>query len=73
LTKEKLESAFHILDKDGGGTITIEELKLELCGEENKDVDETIWEAIVAEVDEDGNGELDFMEFCTIMQSLVQA
>jgi calcium-dependent protein kinase len=72
LTKEKLENAFNIFDKDGGGTITIEEIKNVLVGEKNKDVDDGVWEHIVAEVDDDGNGEIDFLEFCVMMHKLVQ-
>jgi calcium-dependent protein kinase len=72
LTKEKLENAFNIFDKDGGGTITIEEIKNVLVGEKNKDVDDDVWEQIVAEVDDDGNGEIDFLEFCAMMHKLVQ-
>jgi calcium-dependent protein kinase len=32
LTREKLEAAFTLFDKDGGGTITGDEIKEVLCG-----------------------------------------
>ena len=37
LTKEKLESAFAIFDKDGGGTITIDEIIEVLGGHRDDD------------------------------------
>ena len=34
-------------------------------------VEQEIWDQILAGVDEDGSGEIDFGEFCTMMHKLV--
>lgn len=64
LTHEKLTAAFQLFDKDGGGTISAEEVKEELCGVNGSvQIDDEIWQKIIMDVDTDGNGELDFEEF----------
>ena len=69
LTKEKLQSAFNLFDKDGGGTINATEVKNVLNSGQN--LDEDVWEKIINEVDNDGNGEIDFEEFCEMMQKML--
>ena len=58
LTKEKLLAAFTLFDKDGGGSISADEVKEVLC--QGNPFDDGVWEAVVLEVDKDGNGEIDF-------------
>ena len=69
LSTEKLQAAFSLFDKDGGGTISSEEIKEILCS--GQKIDEKVWEEVIKEVDNDGNGEIDFEEFSTMMQKLI--
>ena len=74
LTMDKLTAAFNLFDKDGGGTISAQEVKNELCGATGGDPaaqDDEIWAKIISEVDNDGNGELDFQEFSYMMNRLL--
>ena len=36
-----------------------------------KSIDDGVWDAVIKEVDEDGNGEIDFQEFKTMMKKLL--
>lgn len=69
LTNEKLEAAFNLFDKDGGGTISATEVR-DVLGV-GKNIDEKIWNDIVMEVDGNGDGEISFSEFKTMMQKLL--
>ena len=59
----------NLFDKDGGGSITPDEIKNILFPGQN--FDDEVWEKVVAEVDEDGNGHIDFEEFSRMMRSMV--
>lgn len=54
--------AFKFFDKDNSGKISIPELK-DALGDQDQDIDDGIWNDIMAEADEDGDGEIDFEEF----------
>ena len=69
LTREKLQQAFCLFDKDGGGSISPEEVRGVLCS--GQDFEDDVWERIVQEVDADGNGEIDFEEFAAMMQKML--
>ncbi|CDW86359.1 UNKNOWN [Stylonychia lemnae] len=69
LTNEKLEAAFNLFDKDGGGSISANEIK-EVLGV-GKNIDEKVWNEIITEVDANGDGEISFLEFKTMMQKLL--
>ena len=69
LSNEKLETAFNLFDKDGGGTISANEVR-EVLGV-GKNIDEKVWNDIVMEVDANGDGEISFSEFKTMMQKLL--
>jgi calcium-dependent protein kinase len=58
LTNEILWNAFQLFDKDGGGTITSAEVKAVL--NPGGEFDEDLWDKILAEVDVDGSGEIDY-------------
>ena len=69
LSNEKLEAAFNLFDKDGSGTISASEVR-EVLGV-GKNIDEKVWNDIVMEVDANGDGEISFSEFKTMMQKLL--
>jgi len=63
---KEFKDAFAIFDKDGGGSITTQELGdvMKSLGQKptNAELD-----TMVREIDADGNGEIDFPEFLTMM------
>lgn len=65
LSKENLNSAFRILDADNSGKITANELKEYLACDNN--VNKDVWEAMIGEVDQNGDGEIDIEEFKNMM------
>ena len=54
LTNEKLEAAFKMIDGDGSGDISIEELK-SIFGD---NIPDNIWKKMISEVDDNGDGEV---------------
>ena len=69
LTDEKLKAAFSLFDMNGDGDIEAKELQ-EIIGENNDIEDNNVWAKMIAEVDLDGNGVIDFEEFKTMMTKL---
>lgn len=65
LSKGRLRAAFNMFDVDGSGSIAAEELRRIL-----KDVDDSQWHDIMKEVDQNGDGEVDFEEFVAMMQKI---
>lgn len=63
---EELREAFSIFDRDGSGSITSKELGIAMRSLGQNPSEEEL-ETMMAEVDIDGNGELDFDEFCDLM------
>lgn len=73
LRENYLNTAFKMLDADGSGKISSEELLKLLAGEEFLDVySQAQLDRAIAEVDENGDGEIDFNEFKQMMQSIAQ-
>ena len=71
LREDYLKTAFQMFDKDGSGSIDRNEIRALLEGEEFKDVySEDQLAAAVAEVDENGDGEIDFEEFLHMMRNI---
>ncbi len=71
LREEYLRTAFNMFDADGSGKIDTNELNRLLSGDEFKDVyTESQLKAAIAEVDENGDGEIDFEEFMHMMRSI---
>jgi calcium-dependent protein kinase len=69
LTDDNLRIVFDKFDKDKSGKISPEELK-GVFGEENKISDE-VWNQIVSEIDDNGDGEISFEEFKEMMMKLM--
>ena len=63
LSRDKIEAAFKAFDKDGSGSISMEELRQIFGGR----VDEEVLHEIVKEADKDSNGEIDLQEFIDIL------
>lgn len=55
------------MDKDGSGAISPEEIKKALGIDDTQD--QTL-EKLMMEIDENGDGEIQFEEFCKMMQQL---
>jgi len=69
-SQEKLHAAFRMFDKDGSGIISADEIRDVLCfGSQNAMSAEAV-DAIIKQVDENGDGEIQFEEFVTMMTGL---
>ena len=66
LTKEKLIAAFKMFDKNSNGSITSDEIKFVLEGGKSN-IPPTIIDAIIKQVDENGDGQISFEEFTHMM------
>jgi calcium-dependent protein kinase len=65
LSQKNLELAFQAFDKDGSGKINIDEI-MQIFN--NKDInDKSVFEKIVKEADENGDGEISYEEFRDLM------
>lgn len=64
--EDRLRDAFAHFDTDGDGMISREELKISLA---KMCINDEGIDDIIAEVDKDGNGQIDYMEFCTMMRN----
>ena len=70
LNEKNLSATFEMFDKDGGGTISAQEIA-QILGH-NLSKDEKVWNDIVKEVDLNGDGLIDFIEFKTMMKKFTQ-
>lgn len=68
MSQSNLEAAFNMFDKDGSGKISSEELKAML--DTHSEVSEEVWTALVKQADENGDGEIEFKEFCRLMEAV---
>ena len=71
LKEDALRTAFNMFDVDGSGKIDASELDRLLSGDDFKGIytDEQLKEAI-AEIDKNGDGEIDFEEFANMMRNI---
>ena len=67
-SNEKLQAAFKMFDKDGSGLITAAEIK-EVLGF-GGNLDNAAIDAIIKQVDENGDGEISFEEFVAMMKKI---
>ena len=71
MREDYLRTAFQMFDTDKSGKIDASELKQLLEGEEFKGVyTREQLEQAIAEVDDNGDGEIDFAEFMTMMKQI---
>ena len=65
LNNNKLQTAFKMFDKDGGGSISIDEIKQVLSFGQN--LDDEVINQIIKQVDANGDGEISYDEFAQMM------
>jgi calcium-dependent protein kinase len=68
LSRDRLERAFTAFDKDGNGRISAKELRDMLESESPTSPD--VWDQLIQEVDQNGDGEVDLAEFKTMMLNM---
>jgi hypothetical protein len=68
-SEEGLLAVFNVIDADGSGTITAEELQTVLRRYVNKSIAPEAVDAMVARADSDQNGKVSISEFMTIVKS----
>jgi calcium-dependent protein kinase len=69
-TNDKLQAAFKMFDKDGSGIITADEIKEVLQFGGTNTLNAQAIDAIIKQVDENGDGEISFEEFVAMMKKL---
>ena len=73
LRESYLKTAFKMFDTDSSGKIDTSELRTLLEGEEFRDVySQAQLDQAIEEVDENGDGEIDFEEFQLMMRGIAQ-
>jgi calcium-dependent protein kinase len=68
LSNNKLQTAFKMFDKDGGGSISTDEIRAVLAFGQN--LDEKVIAEVIKQVDANGDGEISFEEFAEMMKSV---
>ena len=69
MKEEKLHHAFKMLDLDGNGRISKDELK-QVLGKDDLTKTDKYWEDMIKEVDKNGDGEIDYSEFIDMMNTI---
>ena len=68
LSEKALQKTFNLLDLDGNGFITLDELKESMPIEITSKIE---WRQLIEEVDKDGDNQISFNEFKDMMQKLL--
>ncbi len=68
MNEQNMLAAFKLFDKDGGGTIEAAEISKVLG--QNAAANDEVWQAVIAEVDQNDDGLIDFDEFKTMLLKL---
>jgi calcium-dependent protein kinase len=71
INTQSLRQAFEIIDKDGSGTITVDELKATFESQGTQK-DQQLWKEIMKEVDVNGDGEISYQEFTDGMRKFMK-
>ena len=71
INRDSLTQAFKIIDKDGSGLITIDELKAAFDTHGTKK-NEDLWQEIMDEVDTDGDNMISLEEFFAAMATFLK-
>jgi calmodulin len=66
--RAELKQAFRLFDKEGTGFITMDQFR-DIVAEVDPNLSPTDLDGIIAEIDEDGSGTMDFDEFCEMMMT----
>lgn len=69
LSEDNLIVVFKMIDKDGSGSIDLEEIKNIFKGAGQ--VSDQVWKDLIQEADKDGNGEIEYDEFKLLMEKMV--
>ena len=72
LSQDNLKRAFALLDRDGNGTVTAEELAEVFGSGHVSQRGEEVWQEIIKELDRNNDGEISFEEFSVGMQSVLR-
>ena len=72
LSTQNLRNAFQMLDLNGDGSISKDELKAVFGGGAVSQRGEQVWDEIMAEVDKNNDGEISYGEFTEAMTAVLQ-
>ena len=67
LSKQRLRTAFQLFDNDGDGNIDVVELKKIF---QQVKADEKVWNKMIKDVDDNNDGEINFIEFKNMMTKI---
>lgn len=69
LSEDRMLNCFNMFDRDKSGKISVNELKQMLQG--NEIVQDSVWEELIRQGDENGDGEIEYKEFKQLLQKMI--